>query len=253
MQAATGIREKLVWMRAWNRATADEHAQTLWGGDGPPPSSIRGTTQAAEKILGIRPPRIYLYLGRTSESFGSVGFALRSRALDNAAAEVSPFDTGGLIRHAEPVCNWREPEKRFFLEKLTWTWSELDTLLAQYPGESPESIAAYLDDQTYPPVAGPDAIWKVGVPANIWAPPNRWPSWTWEARAASAIKTGYEIVNWSCTIKLYEPIAEAIREMAELQGEPEVLLAEHLLRTFKEGGVGELTAAMLRLQLAEAA
>src|SRR4051812_2917142 len=134
----------MFWFHAFRSGTMEEAFRVLHEGPAPPPASVKPDTRELESLLSIAEPRVYCYLGRTSDSFGPFAVAV-SRSLDDAPGDVSPFDTGGLVKKIAPVHGWPEADKRLYLKGYTWSASELDELLRIYPSTSRDRGMAYLE------------------------------------------------------------------------------------------------------------
>lgn len=102
----------LYWFHAFERGSPGEIVRVLVEGADPYPNPITSTSRN-EAELGITPARVYAYLGRTCDAFGHRAVAIQFGAV---TGELSPFDTGGLVGHIQPVCRWspRKPRAIFY-------------------------------------------------------------------------------------------------------------------------------------------
>ena len=174
---------------------------------------------------------VYAYLGRGSPEFGTNGFTLpiASRPLDGS---VSPFDSGGLVEHIQPIQSWDEGRKKKYLEAYSWSQSELPDLMVAYP--TVDRLANYVDGVP-PEQSGPHQIWA-GVEAGIWAADvNSWRAWTWELRSPIGIPAGYELSHWTCPPHVFMAMQDAA--MTD-ETEPEWYL--HLAERYIPGGVSQI-------------
>jgi hypothetical protein len=211
----------LLWMHAMNRATPAELVAALR--DGPRPPTSTGNTQQLELELEMKTRNVYAYLGRTLEAFGSTVIALSNNAA--LTAEASPFDTGGLVKHAKPVCDWPNAERNGYLQDFTWPGGEeLETALTKYPGNN---VAEYLNIDWRPRDKGPTSVWpeRRASPKEasvhdeqpredtLWSSENAdWRCWTWEARWPEHLDTR-DLVAWSCAPHLYPKVLNRIGEL----------------------------------------
>lgn len=203
-----------------------EILQVLRTGPRPPGSGVKPTTKHNEEYLGL-PPSVYAYLGRSSDQFGQNGFAVPLRGV---AGDVSPFDTGGLVKHIAPVREWDQGRKRRFLQEYTWGDGSLSRLLKKYPSAR---LLEYLNGDP-PNAVGPHEFWSK-TEAPIWDPAlNQWQAWTWEIRSEH-FPVGDNLVKWTCPTDLYEQI----QDFAEREPE-EVEFFVNLNERYVPGGVSQL-------------
>lgn len=189
--------------RSWGLGDFELHAILNVMRKGPTPHS-GSKTQANEKLLGIEPPCVYIYLARGEAGFGNCAMAV---TFPSFPGSVSPFDTGGLLDHTSPLQSWPIEDKRRYLNQHTWchaSQESLAALFAAYPGDSQDSLAAYARGEK-PTVDGPHAIWPNELQAKIWTDiANRAPrTWTWEARIPERFPSDFELLHWSCPSYLY--------------------------------------------------
>jgi hypothetical protein len=208
----------------------DDILQVLRDG---PSAPARGTvtskTPDNEELLGLD-PAAYAYLGRASDQFGKNGFAVPISVPKGA---VSPFDTGGLVKHIRPVCTWEDAERQAFLKDYSWTHSGLSNLLNQHP--TGKGLADYLDGLP-PIVPGPHQLWR-GRVADIWAPgTNTWHAWTWEIRGPK-LPAGREIVSWTCPPHIFEKIRQFADSVPD-----DAAWFEFLFGRYVPGGISQMFA-----------
>jgi len=197
-------------------------------------------TRLNEATLAIAPPCVYAYLGRTTEAFGHSAVSLPMAAL---AGTVSPFDTGGLVKHIAPVKGWTVDARRAYLAHYSWPSDQIGKLIAVYPTGAPARRRAYLNTDR-PKVSGPHEIWKTkeeSFIASIWTAPNEWPAWLWEGRAPNRLSIDQNLVAWSCPAPIYGEILE----ISAAATEPEdVLWFEWLMPKYVDGGVSALVQSL---------
>jgi hypothetical protein len=235
---------ELYWVRASRLRTATDRVRVLRDGDQPGRVVNETDTKALESELNITPIRQYFYLGRTLEAFGGFAFAVKQGAC--AGAEVSPFDSGGLVRKIPPVCDLQHDEKRAYLTAATWDHSHLPKLLAAYPGVSADDCRRYLDTLSKPVATGPHQIWPQIPQATIWADNSDWRCWTWEARHPTLVPGGDSIVAWTCEPALAESVLDRIVSVV-IEGDE--TWAAHLIDTYVGGGVGYLLDHLRSVQV----
>ncbi len=201
-------------------------------------------TQTNETLLEIEPSCVYAYLGTSTDVFGDNVLAL-TRARDSD--HVSPFDTGGLVKHIQPVASFDPPSlKVAFLASYSWDASDMPALLSHYPGEQEVSRERYLRGDP-PEHLGPHLIWADRTPANMWRDSgNTWHAWTWELRAATSL-TVDGLLYWSCAPSLYDDILRAARR---LYGDSDADWAINFAAKYRAGGSGNLANDMYADQLA---
>lgn len=242
---------ELYWVRACSRGTPAELVLLLRQGDEPPPPGTVTGTKQLELELEIAPARVYFYLGRTHAGFGTLAFAVRQRSC--SSSEVSPCDTGGLVKHIKPVSAWEPEAKKSYLSSVTWSHDELVDLLTNYPGPTVAHVKRYLDLRQKPVQEGPHAVWPTrAIEAPIWSQNDDWRAWTWEARASAQVPMGDNLVAWSCAPALRESVMDAIAYQAQTEavdGKPPVW-ALRLVDTYIDGGVGLLVDTLKHVQVA---
>jgi hypothetical protein len=227
--------KNLLWFHAFNRNSVAEVVDVFRNGPSTNPNPC--TTQANEDALGI-PRSVYAYLGKTVPHFGNVAFALR---LDALAGDVSPFDTGGLVKYHQPVAGWTAAERSDFLNAFTWQSSQLPARLADYPSAQPGHLENYLRG-VRPLHDGPHAVWRAHVPvAAIWShTANTWQAWTWELRAKGQLPAPSTLEKWSCPAAMETQITE----YADTTSPDEATFIEALLGKYVRGGVSQLVAEL---------
>jgi hypothetical protein len=159
-----------------------------------------GGTGQLELELAIQPIRAYCYLGRTHEVFGSFAFAVSSVT---SVGDISPFDTGGLVRHVNPIKTWEAELRKKFLADYSWPLSELEGVLSAYPGATNADLVRYLDRSAKPMHSGPHKLWTGKSEADIWALNEDWRVWTWEGRFHEGFAVGDQLVAWTCPTARY--------------------------------------------------
>lgn len=225
---------RLLWFRAFNRRSFQDVLGVLRDGDTPHPDPASRTRQD-EVTLGIAPPCVYAYLGMTLELFGKCAVALGFDQLDG---HVSPFDSGGLIRHIHPLCDWEVPERQKFLAEYTWSSDQLPDLLKIHPGEGSAEIAAYLDG-TQPTEEGFHAVYSESLPeAPMWKDNTDRRAWTWEGRRQGGLPFR-ELVAWTCPPDQY---AEILSLSPTTDDERQLVV--WLARQYVRGGVAALLRAL---------
>jgi hypothetical protein len=125
---------------------------------------------------------------------------------DVPEGRISPFDTGGLVNHHRPVCEWRlDPTKRtHYLRAFSFDSSALAENLSKYPGESQPT---YLRGER-PTADGPHEVWTQGPEANLWSDEaNDWRAWAWEWRGRT-LPVADRLVAWSCSMNVRAQLSE---------------------------------------------
>jgi hypothetical protein len=198
------------------------------------------TTRRNEAALGIA-SSVYAYLGKTVPDFGDAAFAL---PLGAVTGQISPFDTGGLVKHIAPVAGWDDDARRAYLAAFTWPTSDRDTRLAAYPGSD---LNGYLNGNR-PLHAGPHGAWPNAQVAAIWnEPSNSWRAWTWEARSKGRMPKPSSLRAWSCSPAMHQEIQEYAAKSTK---KAEVAFVAKLLTTYVRGGVSRLVADLRAEQAA---
>lgn len=225
-----GRAAKLLWLRGFNRESVEQLMGVLLRGDEPNPDDTC-RTQVNERRLQIKPARVYAYLGQTLEEFGRCAFAVPFEAL---AGDASPFDTGGLIAHLKPVCEWSDDSRRAeFLRTHTWPTAGLGDLLDTFPGEQ---ISAYLTGKQ---PSGGGICERLSddcqEPVALWRDNQDWRAWIWEARVPGQLSTGEELVAWTCPPDMFEALVSLAPTIK--QGRASLLT---LIKKYHRGGVSAL-------------
>jgi hypothetical protein len=228
---------RLLWFHATRRSGVAEYLGILRSGCQPAP--FKNETQQLEMNLQISPPRVYCYLGRTLEQFGE--FCIVFDPAQLPAGEMSPFDTGGLVRKILPVRDWAEPDRAGYLAALSFSTSDRETHVGTYPASRRR---AYLDCER-PSEDGPHAVWPNVPVAEIWKLGTHWRAWTWEGRWAVLPIDG-SVRAWTCSPALFMDILEAIESSDDIPA----AVADAFLARFRPGGVGALIADLRAEQAA---
>lgn len=222
-------RAQLFWFHATRRPAVDHYVGVLRDGCRPPPTVSE--TQQLELALDITPPRVYCYLGRTLEQFGEFCLVFEPPRLPTG--NMSPFDTGGLVRKIRPVSDWQIVQRVEYLRALSFSTQTMDDMLAGYPADQHER---YLDCER-PTFAGPHEIWTDAPIADIWAQGTHWRAWTWEGRWEMLPVAG-TIRAWTCAPAIFMDIVERIEAAPDLP----VAVVDDFLARFRPGGVSALVA-----------
>lgn len=206
------------------------------------------TTRKNEAVLGL-PASVYAYLGKTVPDFGDAAFALPFDALEGA--DMSPFDTGGLVKHITPVSARPDADKRTFLASYTFDSRRRRRLVVSYPGTSRMEIDRYLDGQRPSGHDGPHRVWpKAPVTdpaiAAIWHARNDWQAWTWEGRVRNTLRIRKLPYRWSCSPALFQRVREYAERVAK---GAEAKFLDELLALYVRGGVSRLVADLRKEQL----
>ncbi|MDB4942641.1 MAG: hypothetical protein JWP97_2175 [Labilithrix sp.] len=196
----------LYWFHAFDRPDLPKIIEVLR--DGPKHHPLpTSETRRNEAELGIEPPHVYAYLGRTLKSFGQNAIALKQPALEG---EVCPFDSGGLLRKIAPVSGRKKAAKAAYLQAYSWPTTALRVLLKTYPSSSQTQHVAYVA-MAAPAVDGPHVYWpKRGAAEPIWTSNTQWRAWTWEGRSPSPLTTGKHLVRWTCPNDTYPKLEEYV-------------------------------------------
>jgi hypothetical protein len=235
-----------MWFRAFDRTHADTEQDArdvlavLQSEDRPHPNPNAATRQK-EVQLGIAPPRVYMYLGRTKEFFGRTAFVLGDCPAD---AEVSPFDTGDLLSVTKPVNGWPNDRQRELLRNYTWPIQRMAELLEVYPGTSSNDRRRYLSAK--PTVSGLHELLPNLIECPIWKDNDDWSAWTWEARTPSALPIGRRLLHWSTEDWRWA----AIQDLAISADADTEEFISFLAPRYRPGGVSPLVAALLEVQCA---
>jgi hypothetical protein len=232
------------WFHAFRRDSVADILAVLRNGATP---RLGGTTAHNEETLAIAPPCVYTYLGQTFEEFGDCAVTVPMDAL-RPDARVSPFDTGGLVGHLDPVKGWTVEAKRSFLGHFTWPANELPNLLAQYPTNNAGRRGSYLRGER-PPHAGPHEIFLGDAEdetrvAAIWQNGTRSCAWLWEARSPGQLELAPHLFRWSCSNTTYDAI---LRYVEDLGGQDADWIAS-LIERYVPGGVSALVVSLLPAQ-----
>ena len=209
-----------------------------------PDASCR--TRQNEAVLGLS-TSVYAYLGKTVPDFGDAAFAL---PLDGLVGDMSPFDSGGLVKHIRPVSEREDDDKRAFVSAYTFSTRFRKKLLSHYPGTGRPVVQAYLEGKQPRGREGPHQVWPNGAVtdpaiAAIWHRGNSWQAWTWEGRSPKRLPVSNNIVRWSCAATMYEKI----REYGEIAKPSEADFVESLLPFYVRGGVSKLVSLLKTEQL----
>jgi hypothetical protein len=228
----------LLWFHATGRQAASDYVRLL--DVGLRPAAFVTDTQQLELHLAIVPHRVYCYLGRTLEAFGEFCVALRPDSLP--VGELSPFDTGGLVRKLEPIRTWTREQQQTYLDAFSFSTLTRADCLARHPAEA---LVEYLECAR-PVQRGPHQLWDGTPEADIWAlaPEHDWRAWTWEGRWQQLPIAG-QIVAWSCAPSLFPLILDAT-ERTDANISSEIL--DGFLQTYQPGGVGALVADLKAVQ-----
>ena len=233
----------LLWLHSFARELIAEYFSVLCHGASPSPK-LSSKTKQYELDLGITPPSVYCYLGRTLEAFGDFAVALRPESLPDG--KMSPFDTGGILKNIRPVCTWETDKKREYIERCSWPTNMLGDVLRLYPGGEQASRLAYLESQR-PSHAGPHALWPDRPEAEIWShPDNQWRAWIWEGRWGARLPTATALVAWSCAPARYASVlahADSVTDPVEQAN------VDRILGAYVSGGVAELLQRIRAEQL----
>ncbi len=179
----------MLWFHSFNRNSLEERVDVLI--DGKAPSNRQGKdTLEAEEVLEIDGPCVYAYFGRSDEVFGRSCIAIK---IQNCDGDVTPFDTGGLMRKIKPIADWNAEDKAKYLKQYSWPFDKFDAVYAQYPGNDDENVNAY-KDSVKPKWEGPHDIWGGALVSNIWSDKNEWRAWIWELRSRGKLKTSSSLV-----------------------------------------------------------
>ena len=204
-------------------------------------------TQKAEQRLGIRPPRVYAYLGRTRESFGTNCVVLDPDGISRG--EMSPFDTGGLLDFIKPVCDLpTDKGKSSFMAAFTFDIRAKANELDVYPTYDAQSFKDYIECKAPAQGDGPHDRWPRSADHElpVWKSNADWRAWTWEARTLANDFAIGSLLHWTCHTNIYRRVmAEARRKYPK---ERVWLLA--LADKYVQGATGTLVAALRSKQIA---
>lgn len=229
----------LLWFHAFRRDSAIDIVKLLKSGITPSPPE-KSNTPKNEQALGINPPCVYAYLGRTTDAFGDSAVALR---MEPGTGSLSPFDTGGLVKHIVPVKDWEVLRKRRFLDEYSWDGASVLLCLDSHPSSDRSQIRAYLKGDP-PPYSGPHELWQSDFQAGIWdSGHNGWQAWTWEMRVPQALSIADRLVRWTCSVEMYADIVEYADSQVS-----ETAFFEQLFRSYVHGGPSRLHAETRALQ-----
>lgn len=228
--------KKLLWFHGFKRDTAKDIIDVIKNGIKPSPPEKSGT-RYNEETLGIEEPSSYAYLGTTTEMFGDCAVAMNLEPLDGT---ISPFDTGGLVKHISPVNSWPPDEKGQYLKQYSWHASAILLCLESYPSSL---IAEYLNGSR-PKHRGPHAVWGGERQANIWHDgSNGWQAWTWEMRVPAVLPVDGRLIKWTCSPEMFADIADYA-----LNSPHETSWYESLFQKYIPGGPSHLLVETRRLQ-----
>ena len=235
---------RYLWFHAFARDTLADTLDVLRHGPRHHPlATVR--TRVNEEELGIAPPCVYAYLGRTLETFGTSAISL---PVDEVPGVVSPFDSGGLVDHIVPLDKWETDQRRNYLARYSWPADQLDDLLAAYPTADAGRVAGYLAG-TRPPQSGPHEVWPddddgPSLVATIWADNDDCRAWLWETRVPEHLPIT-NLVRWSCSSATYD---EILRYTDTVNDADEAAWLESLLERFVVGGVSALVRELRAYQ-----
>jgi len=231
-----------LWFRAFNREGAEALLEVLCHGDTPNPNP-ECTTRKNEEVLGIAPPHVYAYLGKTLPSFGRFAISLHSSSPTDLApsGQVSPFDTGGLVEHLRPIRDWDATAKRKYLEQHSWDHEGVSPLLDAWPGHTNSSVAAYLDGDR-PTESGPhEALASVVAElpdVQLWVNNGDWRAWIWELRVPDRLPTD-TLAYWTCPPDVFPDVVRLGERRPSLK--PRIV---EMIPRYIPGGLGQLIASL---------
>jgi hypothetical protein len=242
---------RYLWFHAFSRDNLADTLEVLRHGPRHHPDpTVR--TRLNEQELGIAPPCVYAYLGRTLETFGTSALSLPA---DQIVGTVSPFDSGGLVEHIAPLNTWQTEPRREYLARYSWSTDGLANLLQIYPTDAPALVAAYLRG-TQPAVSGPHELWpdpegaeEAPLIATIWADNEDCRVWLWETRVSEHLAINGNLLRWLCSSATYSAI---LRYTETIQDVNEAAWIESLLERFVVGGVSALVQDLRAYQEAAA-
>ncbi|PRQ08791.1 hypothetical protein ENSA7_14230 [Enhygromyxa salina] len=236
----------IVWFHAFRRNSVGAAINALRNGFAPaPPAAAAPDTGQLELELRISPARVYCYLGRTLETFGEWSIAFHNPDF-KVFGEVSPFDTGGLVRKISPVCTWERERRQTFLHSYTWSESQRQELLQEHPGL--DFLSDYLDltRAWSPPHSGPHEVWNDKPAAAIWRGNPDWRSWTWEGRFDTF--KAERVVAWSSPPSFYAQLLDWHDSEAD---DDEAEWFRTFFQKYISGGTGALVRELVGRQLAQ--
>lgn len=242
---------RYLWFHAFSRGNLTDTLEVLRHGPRHhPDATVR--TRLNEQELGIAPPSVYAYLGRTLETFGTSALSI---AADQVVGIVSPFDSGGLVDHISPLDTWETEPRRYYLAHYSWPSDQLADRLAVYPTDQPARVAGYLRG-TRPPQSGPHDLWLDNeeaaadpLVATIWADNDDCRAWLWETRVPEHLPVNDNLVRWSCSSATYGAILSYTETIQDVD---EAAWVESLLERFVVGGVSALVQELRSYQEAAA-
>jgi hypothetical protein len=196
----------LYWFHAFWRPTPAEYIAVLLDGAAPAPPHLSKSTKN-ESYLGIDPPHVYAYLGRTITAFDRSVLVLTPS--EDVAGFMSPFDTGGLVRRIQPVGHWSDKETRQYLSQYSFPTSSFQDCVDAYPTVGAPQVQAYISGAR-PQVDGPHVCWPDGeLQASIWGHgKNSWQAWTWELRVPEFLPSGSKLAHWTCPPDFFAELLE---------------------------------------------
>lgn len=242
---------RYLWFHAFSRDNLADTLEVLHHGPRHHPlATVR--TRVNEAELGIAPPCVYAYLGRTLETFGTSAISLPA---DQVLGTVCPFDSGGLIDHISPLNTWATDPRRNYLARYSWPTDKIDDLLAVYPTADAGRVKDYLQG-TRPLQAGPHEVWPDDedgpdppLVASIWADNDDCRAWLWETRVPEHLVVNNNLLRWSCSSGTYD---EILRYTDTIHDAVEAAWMESLLERFVVGGVSALVRELRAYQEAAA-
>lgn len=242
---------RYLWFHAFSRNTLTDTFEVLRNGPRHHPDpAVR--TRVNEEHLGIAPPCVYAYLGRTLETFGTSAISLPQ---EDVVGTCTPFDSGGLVDHIAPIRDWAAGSRRSYLQRFSWPSTQLIDRLSEYPTRDPIRVADYLNG-VRPSESGPHQLWldareisEGTLVASIWNDNVDCRSWLWEARVPNRIPIENNLVKWSCSSATH---AEILEYTERIRDDNEAQWVESLLEKFVVGGVSALILELRAFQEAAA-
>lgn len=256
----------LLWFHSFDRKKAQDElgdiVDVLMNG-APVSNDPDSKTPGNEKVLRIDPRRVYAYLGRPHEQFGENIVALEGSSLDALAGHMSPFDTGGLVKHFKPVADLDDAAKADYLALFTWDTSQRGTVIGNYPGADKAQIEDYLDCKR-PEVDGPyvvlarddhrsnglakSPIWKENTGAEM-----DWRLWTWEGRVPGRLPAT-NLVKWTCASSHNKAVISALtKRMSDARNAGDQATEDRVRAIVGSFVTGGLSALVTKLRSEQAA
>ena len=228
----------MYWFRAFRRESPVDVLAVLKAGDlpNPDPDSISRQNEAE---LGFPSACVYAYLGQTLEAFSSCGVVAIESALSGT---ISPFDTGGLVNHIEPIRNWPSTERRAFLVEYSWEHTQLARLMSEYPGKEPVWAANYLFGRRPPAHSGLHDLINTLSTAALWQSNDDWRAWIWEGRCDGPFPALDALYKWTCPPDTFASLVD----LAATTNDDSFI---GLIDKYVRGGVSELVESLRAEQL----